>query len=168
MLKRNKRGVSIMVGYILLVAAVLAMSAVVYTWMKTYVPKDSIQCPEGVSVYAKKINCVDGEIELIIKNNGRFDINGFFIRGTINENQEIGTEDLSKVCVAGSNGGKIALELGVNQESSPFSCDVSGITGNDIYSVEITPYRIEEFNGKMQEVICTNANIMEKVVGGPC
>ena len=47
---KNKKGVSEIIGYILLVAIVVTISIFVYQWLKTYVPQDAISCPDGVSL----------------------------------------------------------------------------------------------------------------------
>ena len=80
-LKKTKRGVSIMIGYILLITFVIAISIFVYQWLKTYVPKEGLECPDGVSIYISKanINPNEGKLTLTLKNTGRFDINGVFV-----------------------------------------------------------------------------------------
>ena len=53
---RDKRGISIVIGYILLVTVSIAMSILVYQWLKTYVPKEFLECPDGTSILAKEIS----------------------------------------------------------------------------------------------------------------
>ena len=36
-----------------LIAVSIAMSVVVFQWMKTYVPTDSVKCPDGTSFFIK-------------------------------------------------------------------------------------------------------------------
>ena len=48
-----------MIGYVLLVSLAIIMGGIIYTWMKTYVPKDALECPEGTSLIIKgyEYNC---------------------------------------------------------------------------------------------------------------
>ncbi len=68
--------------------------------MKSYVPKDTIDCPDGVSIFITDSSCIENitdntyELRLNIKNNGRFDIGGFFIHATNSSNQTLATIDL--------------------------------------------------------------------------
>ena len=72
--KWNKKAVSNIIGYLLLVAIVIVISMIVYQWLKTYVPTDAIQCDEGVSIGIDDYNydCEDNALNLTIKNSGRF------------------------------------------------------------------------------------------------
>jgi len=45
--KKNKRGVSIVIGYVLLIAISIVISILVYQALKTYVPKEALECSDG-------------------------------------------------------------------------------------------------------------------------
>ena len=170
---KNKKGISLMIGYILLVAAVLAMSVIVYSWMKTYIPKEPIECPDGVSIYVKNFDCTTGE--LTIKNNGRFSVAGFFIKGTESEEQEIAIKDLSEAW--GFSDGKLVFTysslisdppvngLEVNSHQT-FGEEIFERFDETIYAMEIIPFRYQEQDGKNMQVICSNAKIREAISGG--
>ncbi len=96
----TKKGVSVMIGYILLIALAVVMSVIVYQWLKTYVPKDVAKCPDGVAVFIQKAEytCVGGlssRLELTLKNNGKFNIAGYYIHVTSTPTQELATIDIS-------------------------------------------------------------------------
>ena len=55
-LPKNRKAVSEMIGYILLITIGIAMSIIIFTWLKGYIPKESIECSEGVSVFIKNYN----------------------------------------------------------------------------------------------------------------
>src|SRR3989344_4241665 len=97
MLSKDKKGLSIMIGYVLLIVIAIVMSVVVYQWIKTYVPKDAPQCPDGVAIFAKDIKyiCEDDTLKITMRNNGRFDVAGYYLRATKTAEQELATEDLS-------------------------------------------------------------------------
>jgi len=43
---RNKKAVSAIIGYVLLVTMGIVMSVIVYNYLKTYVPADALDCFE--------------------------------------------------------------------------------------------------------------------------
>ena len=48
---KNKKGLSVMIGYVLLVTFAIIISAIVYQQIKTYLPTEDKVCPEGVSLF---------------------------------------------------------------------------------------------------------------------
>ena len=44
-----------MIGYILLITFAIVIAVVVFQWLKTYVPKEGIACPDEVSIYISSI-----------------------------------------------------------------------------------------------------------------
>ena len=99
MLLQDKKGLSIMIGYVLLVAIAIIMSMIVYQFIITYIPREALECPDGVSVFIKetKYDCTLGAetLEVTIKNNGLFSVAGYFIHATTEVGQELATLDLS-------------------------------------------------------------------------
>ena len=151
-------------------------SITVFNYLKTYVPKDTVECSDGVSVYVKEIDCELGK--LIIKNNGRFSVAGFLIKGTTDENQKIATKNLcsenGEMVFTGSELADPPVNaLGVNMQNynpqgdgdlnQSINCDFNGI-----YSVEITPFRYDLYDGKPKKVICGKSKIRELIPGGLC
>ena len=55
----KKRGITPMIGYVLLVSFAIVISTIVYIWMKTYAPAPSLECADGVSVMIKEISCTN-------------------------------------------------------------------------------------------------------------
>jgi len=93
--ERNKKGVSVIVGYVLLVMIGISMSVLVYQWLKFQVePGDEIKCPDEVSLIIEEIeyNCLQEGYDLIIdvKNKGFFTFNGYIIRVNDDPGAEIG------------------------------------------------------------------------------
>jgi hypothetical protein len=165
----NKKAVSIMIGYVLLIAGIIIVSAVVYTWMRSYVPREAPECPDGVSLFIEDSVCKDlggGDyiLNVSIKNNGRFDIDGYFIKATKTQEQEVATFDISEGITSGGNaqasvvlfpGGK--LEPGNSAGVAEYDLDFP------IYLIEVTPIRYETIQGKNKLVSCGNAIIKEKI-----
>ena len=150
---KNKKAVSPVIGYILLIVITISISTGVYMWMKSYIPKETISCPEEVSVFVVQADCAENILSVTIKNNGLFLFKGYYIKATTSAEQEIATLNLY------GEDGYFEFEepLEPNQEdSSSFT-----YTGQ-IYSVEVTPVREQtDENSKIQSVICTNSRIRE-------
>ncbi len=174
MIKRmNKKAVSPMIGYILLISAAIFMGVIVYAWLKTYVPTAALECPDTTSIFIKNYTCnLNNELNITIKNNGNFNIAGYFIRVANVSGQETATIDLSQrlnqdfggviignaVLISESAAGN---SLSSNEEATNIF-DIDGI--NNIYLVELTPIRYQEVNNKNRTVSCADAKAKEEIV----
>lgn len=174
---KNKKGVSVMIGYILLISFAIVIGALVYTQLKTYVPRETLECPDGVSLFVKDYtyNCsaLNHELKLTIKNNGRFDIGGYFIHATNDSIQEVATIELDSY----SNNfippgpGVIfgGVSIGANsfapndEETHIFTLDGVGF-GKINNSIEIIPMRWQEEKNKLRIASCSPAKITERIV----
>ena len=170
MVKNSKKGVSIMVGYIVLISIAIAISAMVYGWIKTYTPKDIAECPDGVSISIEEAVCTGGagnyNLNLKLKNNGRFDIAGYFIYATDSATQELATKDLSEKRTSGGGNFGGAMLFGVAGEN-PFKPNDERTENFNIpfqiFSVEILPVRWQKFENKNAFVSCGRAKVRENV-----
>lgn len=167
----SKKAVSPMIGYILLISAAILMSTLVYVWLKTYVPKEALECPDATSLFIKNYTCSLNDLNITMRNNGNFNIAGYFIRIANVSGQELATVDLSRK-LKNQFGGKIvgnSVLFSVSEEGNSFTpneeathiFDASG-TGT-IYFVELTPTRIQEQDGKTRTANCGNSKIKEEV-----
>ncbi|MCK4553333.1 hypothetical protein KAT80_03955 [Candidatus Pacearchaeota archaeon] len=164
---KNKRGISIMIGYVLLVVFAMIMGTIVYKVIKTYVPKDVPECPESVSIFIKEINYTENSLKITMINNGLFDIAGYSIRATNSSSQEIATKDLSDFLrfsleAKAING--VVIFLGGDNPMKPndrqtqiFDLD------KKIYSIEIIPVRFQEEDNKRKFLSCGGSKIREIV-----
>ena len=167
----NKKGVSIMVGYVLLISVGLIMGVMVYQWLKTYVPNETLECPDGVSVLVEETECSNGALELTLKNNGLFNIYGYYIRATFDNLEEIATHDL--YLDDGSNiysfPGEEGLKSGVSSEPTLFKfnsdlCAEGECNSYSVYSIEIVPVRTQKDSRNRETfVTCGNAKTKETV-----
>jgi hypothetical protein len=74
----NKKAVSLMISYVLLVTIAIIMSIIVFTYLKTIANVEPvIDCKEGTSIVVEDYSCEEGKITLTIRNNGRFNVDGF-------------------------------------------------------------------------------------------
>ncbi|MBI2004394.1 hypothetical protein HYS72_02930 [Candidatus Pacearchaeota archaeon] len=164
--KKKKIAVSTMIGYILLITFAIVIAGVVYQWLKTYVPKEGIACPDGVSIYVSDsaYNDISKKLELTLTNNGQFSVGGIYIYYSNSSSQEIAVNDLSKFVpkpkqlnpgVILGTAGKNSFEPGGEDEVLTF--DINGLTDQEIYAVEITPIRWQEEKNRISIVSCANA-----------
>ena len=164
---KSKKGVSAIIGYVLLITFGIIMSVIVYNYLKTYVPKEALNCPDGVSIVLQNYDCNSNEINLTIKNNGKFNLAGFFIHGSNDADVEIATIDLSKNLSSSGEiyGGAILVDLGSENLMKPgaetgYTFDID----SNLESIELVPARFQEENNKIRFVSCGNAKITEKVI----
>ena len=164
-----------MIGYILLITTAIVISTIVYQWVKTYVPTDPIECPEGVSIFVKesRYNCENKELNLTLKNNGRFNIGGYLIHATTSPGQELASVDLSQYTESGEGKGAVLFSF-LDNSMKPNNeiknvFDLNDLNFSQIYSVEIIPMRYQNKN----RVNCADARVKETLnclegVGSVC
>jgi hypothetical protein len=175
--RKNKKGVSVVIGYILLISFAIIISTLVYQWLKSYIPKESLECPEGVSIFVKDYiyDCNAKTLSLTIKNNGKFDLAGYYIRASDSATKEVATIDLSDKIISGGEelvgsvtivtklkietGNSFSPESSKNEKETVF--DVS--EWDRLYFVELVPTRFQEIGGKKKFLICSNAKIKEEI-----
>ena len=176
--KMNKKGVSEVIGYILLVSFAIIMSIIIYQGLKTYVPVKAQECPDGVSILIKEALCTlntDGtyNLSLTIKNNGRYNIAGYFIHATDGPNKTVATfpliQNLSK---GGLNSNvtdfnnAVLFEISTTENfvniSSLAQANYTGILKR-IYSLDLLPIRFQKEENRLRMASCGKAMTREKI-----
>lgn len=174
---KQKKAVSPMIAYIILITIVIVMAPLVYSWLKSYAAEGEVpECPDDVSLILKDYSCdyeaVNDEWKLTIElqNNGFFDIGGFTIKATTSENQELATQDLSSYYEGDSKEiaeatimSPLAAESSDTTNSKKFVFDLSSTKIPGIYSIEITPRKIIEINQKEKWAYCDDARIKQEI-----
>lgn len=173
----NKRGVSEIIGYILLIAIVIAISVLVYQWLKSFVPQNSLSCPDGVSISVINYNysCSKNTLNLTLQNSGTFSISGYFIDASNNSNQQIATLDLTLYYNGSFHVANNAVYYydPITGDLNPFNPgSTSGIwdnyfnlskppkiTSGTLNQLQITPVRFVNLSGKSVVASCGNARI---------
>jgi len=83
---KNKKAVSEIVSYTLLIVIAVVASSLVYYFLQLQTPKDKTECKEGISLGIDyvKLTCSnnnnDRTLDLTLLNNGRYKINAAYIR----------------------------------------------------------------------------------------
>jgi flagellin-like protein len=168
--KKDKRGVSEIIGYILLIAIVVVISVFVFQWLRSYVPQSALTCPDGtaVSVPEYDYNCNENMFNFTLANTGTFSISGYFIHAS-DSTQEIATIDLSPYYAGSSQApGSILFSYynildpgkseGMVKNVFNLSSHSPPIAGT-LTKIEIIPIRYVEYKGKTRTASCGNAKI---------
>ena len=83
-LGKQKKGLSNMVAYVLLITITIALSVLVYNWLQFYVgASDLEECPDGVNLVIQNYTCSkgqNGKVNVTLKNKGLFEVDGFILR----------------------------------------------------------------------------------------
>lgn len=136
---RNKKGISELISYVLLVSLAVTLSIAVYAWFSFYVKQSKIPlCPEGVSLVINNYNCSDQVLNIEIKNKGLFNVDGFYLRAN---NRSIGNPNFLLL----RNRYTTPLTPGNNSIHSVNYSFLVGFVGGvkaSLREIEIEPYRI--------------------------
>jgi hypothetical protein len=101
--RKNKKALSEMVSYILLVVIALGLSVGIYAWLREQLPSENEEkCSEDVALTIVSYTCDinTNQIALTIKNTGLFNISGIYARGS-NEIGKITTIMLDSTTILG-------------------------------------------------------------------
>ena len=82
--KKNKKAISILISYVLLVTLALALATATYFFILPYAqkPLPEEKCPDGISLIIEDYSCDANSnlMDMTVKNTGRHNISGFFIK----------------------------------------------------------------------------------------
>lgn len=85
MIRKNKKAVSEIVSYVLLIVIAISLSVGVYSFMKFYVPKEDAsteKCFNDIALSIVDYSCSAKTIYLLLENKGLFNVKGFIIKGS--------------------------------------------------------------------------------------
>lgn len=173
---RNKKGISTMIEYVMLITIAISLSGVVYIWLKGYTPaKEEVSCPNGVSLYFSKIDCKQAgdyySLNITLKNTGRFSLRGFFVRGATDVS-ELASIDISEEFKFNFSEGEVlfgdvAKTFGNNSfipgEEMTFE---KIVISKDIKKIDIIPTRAEDIGKTRYVAICSNSLVSERIICG--
>jgi hypothetical protein len=78
--RKDKRGVSIMIGYVLLIVIAISLSVMVFAYLRLYLPGERLQCPEDVHLVIAEASCSGGNVLVTIENRGLRSVERAYIR----------------------------------------------------------------------------------------
>ena len=147
----SKRGQSAVIGYVLLIVLAITMSIIIYQQLKGFVPREADECSDGVSLMINSYiyDCDDNQLILNLKNNGRFDTDGFLLKASTDADTNIATTGL------GLNDGEYNEPFLIGEEK-----EISVLDVFDLKFIEIIPYVLDKDGGRL---ICSDARIKQKL-----
>jgi FlaG/FlaF family flagellin (archaellin) len=168
---KNKKGLSIVIGYVLLIAISIVMSILVYQWLKTYVPTESLKCDDGTNLLIKSVlyNCTNFMLTVDVKNNGKFSIDGYYIHVS-KTSEGLAIIDLSNNLTSGGSTYGNAIRLSPashlveniltpdepnNEKISSFNTTGYGT----LQRIEIIPTRFQDVSGKKRFISCSDSKV---------
>ena len=165
---RDKKAMSAIIGYVLLISFAIIIGGLTYSWMKTYVPRGDLKCPDDVSIFVDEGNCTNNggnyTLEIEIKNNGMFNVGGYniYVSNKTGEGNIYGIGSYLKEYALQKEGSLVVLE----NPHGPGDSKI--LTFREIpwkvKAIEITPIRFEERGeGKKEITNCGNARIIEEI-----
>jgi len=162
---QNKKAVSLMLSYVLLILIAFSIGILVYFWMKNISdPTGGPECPDGVSFLIRDSSC-DGttnNLTVYISNKGRFNIDGFVVRGS---NDATGDavinliENDNKLEARGEGLNIIESTVGPlnpNEQSAYEFTYNDAIFPDNVYKIKVGAIRIQEENEREEIVVCKN------------
>ena len=69
-----------MVSYVLLIVIAAALSVVVYSYLRSQIPRGSVECPSDTSLIAESVSCDISTLRIQLTNRGLFNVSGVFLR----------------------------------------------------------------------------------------
>ena len=82
MFLKSKKGVSMMVSYVLLVVIAIALSVAVSSYLARFLPSERTECPPDINLFIEEGSCsfTDQQLSVTISNRGLFNISAMFVR----------------------------------------------------------------------------------------
>lgn len=159
----NKKGISEIISYVILIAIAMGVSIGVFIWLKDFANvSPRIDCKEGTSLRLDEVTCDAYQIKIKVKNNGNFNIDGFIITASDDVNK-LPIRKLLAVYGPGeipSPPGYYDFNSSLKPSDEPR--EISFAKGGYIESIQIQPYIRDE---KEKIVVCENAFIRQDVTG---
>lgn len=169
MMINNKKGLSEVVGYVLLIAVAISMSVIVYYFINSYVPKQATSdCPSSTSMIISNYKCDPNnkEINLSLQNKGLFDIDGIIIRiSNLSDGDGIPAKELSY------NNGSATIKTSTIyfdnladltlHPSDIFVKIYNYQSHNNINKIQIIPFKFY----KGESLLCGDAQILQRIEG---
>ena len=146
----QKKAISLIVSYVLLIGISIAIGGSIYVWLRYYTkaPFPEEPCPEGISLIIHDYDCSISEIiNLTVQNKGRWNVSGYVAKFN---NESGGIAGKFPLYINGTTTNKVELNIGPGERASELF-NYSGYA--QIKQIEIEPFIIR--NGKM--ALCPKA-----------
>jgi hypothetical protein len=170
--KKSRKGVSVLIGYVLLIVFSIVLGILTYKLLKTYgnfVEKPT--CPDGTSLMIESYtyDCNLKTLSINFLNNGKFDIGGYFIRGSESPDKlayiELSNFNLQTQFILnpGIKFGGITPKNALQTNKAEVDNYNLAQLDKELSSIEIVPIIWMTQNRKMQLVSCEDAKIKKDI-----
>ena len=179
LLRLDRKGVSLMIGYVLLVIIAIGLSIAVFAFLKLYVPPSSPECPEDVKLTIDDYSCEgtnsvnEYQVSVTLTNRGLFKVYGVYIRmgdpnriykQLINEASDGTWSDVPFVVngVAGLNPGVSTIKGDSANQQYIYDGNADDFMSG-IRTIEIEPIYLGEEDDS-QAAVCENAIVRKTII----
>ena len=157
MLQRNKKALSEIVSYTLLIVIALSLSVMVYSFLKVYVPKETVSCNQDTIIILQDYSCSSQtkKLNLTLLNKGLFKADAAYVRfGNSTQKIKAQINENSFLMYGPEN------TPGLNPGESFFSSyNLNLINSPGEYGLEIQPVMIMD----KKLVVCENGIITQLI-----
>ncbi len=174
--KFGKRGVSEMVAYVILISIAMGLAVAIFAYLSYVVNivKPPFDCKEGTSISLEDYGCNPdlGEINLTIRNNGRFNVDGIIVKFSDNSSKEpvimlkpqySGTTGLFSAATKGHFSFDI-LPPGDIPRVAKFTIMQDNLPPYDIKDGTLKIIQIQPFIRDKKKVACTGTTIKQPLI----
>lgn len=175
-LRKDKKAISEMIAYVILISIALGLAAAVYAWLRYFPPiiNEPVGCKEGTTISLENYSCTsDGNIILTIKNTGRFNIDGIIAKFGNDSDKEPVTmlkPNYTVVLPAAPTPGHFSFNLTTGKsKEAKFNSIKSDNTpynpsGGIVRVAQIQPFIMD----KRKKITCIGAVIKEPLINPEC
>jgi len=154
LLRKDKKGVSLMIGYVLLIIIAIGLSIAVYAFLVLYLPSEEPVCPEDIKMIVDEISCTSvgtqWNVDITVTNKGLFGIDGIFIRA--GEKDRIYKEVINE----GEEWFDIGSDLAPGEKRTLGSFTLTTYESGKNYEIEIEPFIFEPEKSEKPQLCAHN------------
>ncbi|HLF53627.1 MAG TPA: hypothetical protein VI544_00440 [Candidatus Nanoarchaeia archaeon] len=156
MLLKNKKALSEIVGYTILIVIAISLSLMVYSFLRLYVPKEQPSCNEDIVLILQDYACSSAakQLNITITNKGLFKATAAYVR-LGDESQKIRPQINNNSFLLYGPENTLGLNPG---ESSQSSYQIENLAQGN-YNLEIQPVVIQN----KQLIVCEKAVIVQPI-----
>jgi len=160
---RDKKGVSLMISYVLLILISVVVAISIFAWLKLAANVEPvISCEEGSSINVIDYVCINRVLELTVKNNGRFNLGGFVL--TVGDNIErVPISPITPIDDSSEyiESGYYVFDESLRPEQTKIArFEGSSLNFDNIKNIRVQPFIILESGDK---IICEESVIRQKL-----
>ncbi|MEI6731445.1 MAG: hypothetical protein WCK90_02060 [archaeon] len=160
MQRQNKKGISEIISYVLLIIIAIGISVLVYNYLYLQIPKETASCQDGITLSVASYTCGEGKISLRLYNSGLFKVDGAYIRvGNVGDKTKQLLNPDQGIFFIDSNSDNFTGLFPGNYSTEIYENDIL-TTGNHILEIEPATYVGNDF------ALCDKSIITQTITCG--